>query len=115
MAFVCEHVNKRDFYTEIWGVDVFENYALEQLEQQPKSLLSGILGNNSKEVSIHSSYLNIGLTDSIKLIDEGHLDTEQTAYLLNKLKEKLITEILIKFLVSKRFRIRDFMLNAELN
>ncbi|EYS69259.1 hypothetical protein J999_4069, partial [Acinetobacter baumannii 16553_3] len=64
------------------------NYALEQLEQQPKSLLSGILGNNSKEVSIHSSYLNIGLTDSIKLIDEGHLDTEQTAYLLNKLKEK---------------------------
>jgi len=74
--------------TEIWGVDVFENYALEQLEQQPKSLLSGIFGNDSKEVSIHSSYLNIGLTDTIKLIDEGHLDTDQTAYLLNKLKEK---------------------------
>ena len=88
VAFVCEHVNERDFYTEIWGVDVFENYALEQLEQQPKSLLSGIFGNDSKEVSIHSSYLNIGLTDSIKLIDEGHLDTDQTAYLLNKLKEK---------------------------
>lgn len=56
--------------------------------QQPKSLLSSILGKNSKEVRIHSSYLNIGLTDSIKLIDEGHLDTEQTAYLLNKLKQE---------------------------
>ena len=88
VAFVCEHVNERDFYTEIWGVDVFENYAKEQIEQKPKKLLSGIFGNDSTEVSIHSHYLTIGLTDSITLIDEGHLDTAQTAYLLNKLKEK---------------------------
>jgi len=55
----------------------------KKLSQEQLSELSGL-----DRTYINSSYLNIGLTDSIKLIDEGHLDTDQTAYLLNKLKQE---------------------------
>lgn len=88
VAFVCTHINEGDFYGESWGVDVFENYAQEQIDQTPKTFLDRIFKNRTINISINSRHLTIGLTDKIKLIDEKNLDTAQTAYLLNKLKEK---------------------------
>lgn len=69
------------------GVDVFENYAQEQIEQRPKNFLNKIFNSGFINISINSRNLTIGLTEKITLIDEINLDTTQTAYLLNKLKE----------------------------
>jgi hypothetical protein len=87
VAFVCTHINEGDFYAESWGVDVFENYAQEQIEQRPKNFLNKIFNSGFINISINSRNLTIGLTEKITLIDEINLDTTQTAYLLNKLKE----------------------------
>lgn len=87
VAFVCPHLNEQDFYAESWGVDVFENYAQEQIEQRPKKFLDKIFNSGFINISINSRNLTIGLTEKITLIDEKNLDTDETAYLLNRLKE----------------------------
>lgn len=87
VAFVCPHLNEQDFYAESWGVDVFENYAQEQIEQKPKKFLDKIFNSGFINISINSRNLTIGLTEKITLIDEKNLDTDETAYLLNRLKE----------------------------
>ena len=87
VAFVCPHINEGDFYGESWGVDVFENYAQEQIEQRPKKFLDKIFNTGFINISINSRNLTIGLTDEIKLIEHENLDIDQTVYLLNKLKE----------------------------
>lgn len=87
VAFVCPHLNEQDFYVESWGVDVFENYAQEQIEQRPKKFLDKIFNSGFINISINSRNLTIGLTEKITLIDEKNLDTDETAYLLNRLKE----------------------------
>ena len=87
VAFVYPHLNEQDFYAESWGVDVFENYAQEQIEQRPKKFLDKIFNSGFINISINSRNLTIGLTEKITLIDEKNLDTDETAYLLNRLKE----------------------------
>ena len=87
VAFVCPHSNEKDFYGESWGIDVFGNYAQEQIEQRPKSFLDKIFNSGFINISINSRNLTIGLTEKITLIDEKNLDTDETAYLLNRLKE----------------------------
>jgi len=87
VAFVCPHINEGDFYAESWGIDVFENYAQEQIQQRPNNFLNKIFNSGFINISINSRNLTIGLTEKITLIDEINLDTAQTAYLLNKLKE----------------------------
>ncbi|MDV7627217.1 hypothetical protein ABTH07_16805 [Acinetobacter baumannii] len=87
VAFVCPYLNEQDFYAESWGVDVFENYAQEQIEQRPKKFLDKIFNSGFINISINSRNLTIGLTEKITLIDEKNLDTDETAYLLNRLKE----------------------------
>lgn len=87
VAFICPHLNDKDFYGESWGVDVFENYAQEQIEQRPKRFLDKIFNSGFINISINSRNLTIGLTEKITLIDEKKLDTDQTAYLLEKLKD----------------------------
>lgn len=87
VAFVCKNINENDFYAESWGVDVFDNYAQEQIEQRPKRFLDKIFNSGFINISINSRNLTIGLTEKITLIDEKNLDTNETAYLLNKLKE----------------------------
>lgn len=86
VAFVCKHINERDFYAEIWGVDVFDNYAQELIDKRPPTFLDKIFKNRTINISINSRNLTIGLTDKIKLIDETNLDTAYTAYLLDRLK-----------------------------
>lgn len=87
VAFVCPHLNEQDFYGESWGIDVFGNYAQEQIEQRPKRFLDKIFNSGFINISINSRNLTIGLTEKITLIDEKNLDTDETAYLLNRLKE----------------------------
>lgn len=87
VAFVCKHINERDFYAESWGVDVFENYAQEVIDKRPVTFLDKIFKNRTINISINSRHLTIGLTDKIKLVDETNLDTPYTAYLLDRLKE----------------------------
>ena len=87
VAFVCPHPNEQDFYGESWGIDVFGNYAQEKIEQRPKSFLDKIFNSGFINISINSRNLTIGLTEKITLIDEKKLDTDETAYLLNRLKE----------------------------
>lgn len=87
VAFVCEHANEKDFYAESWAIDVFDNYAKEQIAKKPKTLLDKVFKNRTINISINSRNLVVGLTDEIKLIDEKNLDPAQTAYLLGKLKD----------------------------
>lgn len=87
VAFVYPHLNEQDFYGESWGIDVFGNYAQEQIEQRPKSFLDKIFNSGFINISINSRNLTIGLTEKITLIDEKNLDKDETAYLLNRLKE----------------------------
>ena len=87
VAFVCKHINERDFYAESWGVDVFENYAQEVIDKRPVTFLDKIFKNRTINISINSRHLTIGLMDKIKLVDETNLDTPYTAYLLDRLKE----------------------------
>ena len=87
VAFVCPHLNEKDFYGESWGIDVFENYAKEQIDKRSKKFLDKVFKNRTINTSINSRNLTVGLTEKITLIDEKNLDTDETAYLLNKLKE----------------------------
>ena len=87
VAFVCPHLNEKDFYGESWGIDVFENYAKEQIDKRSKKFLDKVFKNRTINISINSRNLTVGLTEKITLIDEKNLDTDETAYLLNKLKE----------------------------
>lgn len=87
VAFVCPHLNDKDFYAESWGVDVFSNYVKEQRNQRPKNLLDRIFKNRDRDISINSRNLTIGLTEEIRLIEHENLDIDQAAYLLNRLKE----------------------------
>ncbi len=87
VAFACQHLNEKDFYAESWGIDVFENYAKEQIDQRPKKFLDKIFKNKIINISINSRNLTVGLTDEIKLIDEKNLDKDETAHLLDKLKD----------------------------
>ncbi len=87
VAFVCPHLNEQDFYGESWGIDVFRNYAQEQIEQRPKRFLDKIFNSGFINISINSRNLTIGLTEKITLIDEENLDKDETAHLLDKLKD----------------------------
>ncbi len=72
---------------KVVGIDVFENYAKEQIDKRSKKFLDKVFKNRTINISINSRNLTVGLTDEIKLIEHENLDATQTAYLLDKLKE----------------------------
>ena len=79
VAFVYPHLNEQDFYGESWGIDVFGNYAQEQIEQRPKSFLDKIFNSGFINISINSRNLTIGLTEKITLIEHLASIQEQTS------------------------------------
>lgn len=86
VAYLCQHLNENEFYGESWGIDVFEGYAIEQLQTRKKTMWEYLFKDAPQTVSINTRNLTIGLTNQIKLIEHRDLNFEETRYLLDRLK-----------------------------
>lgn len=94
VAFICKHINEKDFYGEQFDIDISNRYFYEineKMRTDYRNKYGVFIGNflsQSKIINrINSKDLTIGSTSKIRLVNKSSISIERAEELIKALKK----------------------------